>query len=70
MNAVREVVEHGRTALLARPNDSASLAETIRALLDDRELARRLAAEARRDADSFTWACRARRLHEFLATLP
>jgi glycosyltransferase involved in cell wall biosynthesis len=67
---VREVVEDGRTALLARPNDPDSLARAIRRLLDDRELARRLAAAARGDAERFTWACRARRLHDFLETLP
>jgi glycosyltransferase involved in cell wall biosynthesis len=48
VGGIRETVVDGETGLLVPPRDSAALAAAIRRLLDDRDLARRLAGEARR----------------------
>jgi glycosyltransferase involved in cell wall biosynthesis len=46
--AIRDVVEHEETGLLARPGDSADLARRILQVLDDPEAAREMADAARR----------------------
>jgi glycosyltransferase involved in cell wall biosynthesis len=48
VGGIRETVVDGETGLLVPPRDPAALAAAIRRLLDDRDLARRLADEARR----------------------
>jgi glycosyltransferase involved in cell wall biosynthesis len=48
VGGIRETVLDGETGLLVPPRDPAALAAAIRRLLDDRDLARRLADEARR----------------------
>jgi glycosyltransferase involved in cell wall biosynthesis len=48
----REVVEHGETALVAPPADVPAFADALRTLLTDRPLAARLAANARRSAET------------------
>jgi glycosyltransferase involved in cell wall biosynthesis len=48
VGGIRETVVDGETGLLVPPRDPAALAAAIRRLLDDRDLARRLAEEARR----------------------
>ena len=48
VGGIRETVVDGETGLLVPPQDPQALAAAIRRLLDDRELAGRLAAEARR----------------------
>jgi len=48
VGGIRETVVDGETGLLVPPRDPRALAAAIRRLLDDRELARRLAGEARR----------------------
>jgi glycogen(starch) synthase len=51
-----EVVVHGETGLLVRPEDSKALAETIALLLDRPDLASRMGSAARRRAlDLFGW---------------
>lgn len=47
---IPSMIEHGRTGLLFNVGDPAVLAERIRALLDDDDLARRLSAAARSQA--------------------
>ena len=68
--ALRELLDHGRTALLARPSDPPALARAIGALLADRALAGRLAGAARVRAEEYSWSGRARRLLTFLGALP
>jgi glycosyltransferase involved in cell wall biosynthesis len=48
VGGIRETVVDGETGLLVPPRDPAALAAAIRRLLDDRDLAHRLADEARR----------------------
>jgi glycosyltransferase involved in cell wall biosynthesis len=48
VGGIRETVVDGETGLLVPPRDPGALAQAIRRLLDDRDLAARLAAEARR----------------------
>ena len=68
--ALRELLDHERTALLARPSDPPALARAISALLTDRILAGRLAGAARVQAETYSWSERARRLLTFLGGLP
>ena len=67
--AVRTLITHDQTALLANPDDPQALAYAIRTLLEDRPLAQRLARAARRQATAFSWGNRARRLHVFLQSI-
>ena len=59
---LREVVDHGRTALLVEPGDPVALAEGVRTLLDDPPAAQRMARAAFEQAADYTWERRARRL--------
>lgn len=56
---LREVLKEGQTCLMVRPGDSDALAEAIARLLEDRELASRLAHEARQDVKQYSWDGRA-----------
>ncbi len=47
VTGIPEIIRHGETGWLVGQHDAAGLAEAIRALLDDAELRRRLAAKAR-----------------------
>jgi glycosyltransferase involved in cell wall biosynthesis len=67
--SVREILVHDDTALLARPNDPASLAACIRSLHEDSRLAARLTDRAKEVARGRSWAWRAQTLHGFLKTL-
>ena len=62
--STREVLSDGRDALLVPPGDAQSLASAVRRLLEDRELATRLAQAAFEKAPRYTWDARARRLVE------
>jgi glycosyltransferase involved in cell wall biosynthesis len=59
---LREVLQHGRNALLCRPDCVESLVAGIRALTSDSGLARGLAAMALTDSRELTWGARARRI--------
>jgi glycogen synthase len=52
----REIVRHEREGLLADPLDSAQLAAAIARLLDDTDLARRLAEAGRERVREFDWS--------------
>ena len=60
--SIREVLADGRNALLVKPGDQAALAAGIRTLINDRDLAQRLARAAFEDAAQYTWERRAQRL--------
>lgn len=59
---LRELLQHGRNALLCQPDSVESLVAGIRALTRDPELARGLAAAALTDSRDLTWGARARRI--------
>ena len=60
----REVVRHNREGLLVRPSDHTALANGVRQLLDNPDLARSLGANGARRAISFSWDCIIDRLEE------
>ncbi len=47
-----ELIENGRSGLLVPPGNAAALAEAVKSLMDDSELARRLAENARQTIES------------------
>jgi glycosyltransferase involved in cell wall biosynthesis len=60
--SIREVLTDDRNALLVTPGDPAALADAIRRVINDRDLAERLARAAFADVGNYTWAKRAERL--------
>jgi glycosyltransferase involved in cell wall biosynthesis len=62
--SIREVLTGGRNALLVTPGDPAALAAAIQTLINDRDLAQRLAHTAREDVEQYTWPRRAERLEQ------
>jgi len=62
----REILVHGKNALLFPPGDATALAAAVRRLAEDPGLSRRLGERARRDAEGFTYARRARRILDFI----
>lgn len=57
--SIREVIRDGENGLLVPPDRPDLLAEAVRRVLNDQELAARLAGQARTDAMSFTWTATA-----------
>ena len=58
----REVLRDGENALLVPPGDASALAATLRRVLSDPRLARRLAGAAWDEAPQYSWDARARAL--------
>lgn len=56
---LHEVLEHGRNALFVPPDSGEALAQGVRHLLNNPELARRIGAAAKADAQRYSWAARA-----------
>jgi glycosyltransferase involved in cell wall biosynthesis len=65
----REVLEHGKDALLVPPGDADALATAIRRLVKDRRLARRLARSAFEKAPQYSWDARGAKIRALLETL-
>jgi glycosyltransferase involved in cell wall biosynthesis len=57
---LREILQHGRNALLVKANDPAAWDEAVNRLVGDTPLAQRLAYQAREDAKAYGWPNRAR----------
>jgi len=57
--SIREVLRHGENAWLVPPGDPKALAEGIRHLLENPNLAEGLARQAREDVRQYTWKRRA-----------
>ena len=65
LGQIAEVIEHGRNGWLYPAGDAARLAEGLRILLADRELAARIAdAGRRRVLEAYTWRIAARKVVE------
>jgi len=60
----REILRDGENALLVPPGDAGALAASLRRVLGDDGLARRLAAAAWDEAPRYSWEARARALGE------
>jgi glycosyltransferase involved in cell wall biosynthesis len=56
---LREILQSGRNALLADPNDPESWLYALRELIDNPSLASKLAKQAREDANAYSWPNRA-----------
>ncbi|MEW8052097.1 MAG: glycosyltransferase family 4 protein [Candidatus Thiodiazotropha sp.] len=56
---IREILEHGRNALLAPPDNPAAWEEAVKTLMHNRQLAGKLAQQARQDATAYSWPNRA-----------
>jgi glycosyltransferase involved in cell wall biosynthesis len=66
--AVREVVSDGRNGVLFTAGNAVSLSDAVIRLLQDPALAMRIADQAQRDVERFTWNARAVRIIEWLST--
>lgn len=64
--AIREVLRDGENALLVEPGNPGAIARAMRTLMNDPQLARRLAQTAARDASAYSWPRRAERLEAVL----
>ncbi|MES9847282.1 MAG: glycosyltransferase, partial [Candidatus Thiodiazotropha sp.] len=56
---IREILEHGRNALLAPPEDPAAWEVAVKTLMHNHRLAVKLAQQARQDAAAYSWTNRA-----------
>jgi glycosyltransferase involved in cell wall biosynthesis len=66
---IREILTHGRDALLVEPDDVEAWAQAVQRLHGDRALACSLARSARRHAQNYSWQARARGIAEALLGL-
>ena len=64
--SLREVLRDHENAILVEPDNVNVLANGIKLILNDRVLADRLAATARKDVEALTWAARAESVIRFL----
>jgi len=64
--AMRDVLQHGRNALLAEPGSPQSFAACIRDLIGNPTLSRALGDQARSDARGYCWTRRAEQLGRFM----
>jgi glycosyltransferase involved in cell wall biosynthesis len=62
--AITEVIRHGDNGWLVKPDSPSALAEGIRYLLENDELASAMARRSAQDAESYTWNHRAARIVE------
>jgi len=69
-----EVLKHGQTAWLCRPDSLDSLVEGLRVLTEDAALAARLGEAAQAESQNFTWSTRAEKIaaavREWAAAVP
>ena len=66
---LKEVVTHGETALMVERDNPDALVEGILRLKNDPDLGSRIAQNARREVEQYTWPARASRINEFIGTL-
>jgi len=63
--SLREVLRDNENAILVEPDDANALTNGIKKMLEDRVLADRLAAAARKDVEAMTWSARAESVIRF-----
>jgi len=64
--AMRNVLQHGRNALLAEPGSPRAFADCIRALLGNPRLGQSLGQQAKSDALNYCWTRRAEHIGDFV----
>lgn len=66
IGGIQEILEDGKSGMLVRPHSSEDIRRAISGILDDRRLARKLSAGARkRVLEEFTWGIVARKVERF-----
>jgi len=66
--STKEVLKNGETAILVKPNDPKALASGIKRLLEDEELANRIADNAYKEVcEKYTWEKRAEKIINILS---
>lgn len=66
LEGICEVIQHRQNGLLVEPSDAEQLAEAMRELLDNPEMAESLASKAREDVLQYTWEARAKNVVQFI----
>ncbi|MEA5388511.1 glycosyltransferase family 4 protein [Haloarculaceae archaeon H-GB11] len=69
LSVLKEVLSHGENALLAEPGDSDALADAVRRVLSDTDLAQQLSATVSKDVRQYTWNRRAQRILSYVQNL-
>ncbi len=67
---VQEILTDGRSAILVKPDDPMALADGMRRVLDDTEMANTIAAQALKDVQTHTWQKRAQDILHFIKKRP
>jgi len=60
--SIKEVLEHRRNAFLVEPDDTEQLVNGIRTILEDDDLATKLASQAASDVKNYTWEERVKKI--------
>lgn len=68
--AIRQILEHGRTAWLTPPDSGPALAQGIREILADSARAGDMAAAARAKVEDYSWDRRVAKILDFVADRP
>lgn len=64
--AIKEILKDKKNAILVQPEDAADIVRGIQEILNNEDLADRIAGKAREDVQEYTWSKRARRIVRFL----
>ena len=64
--SIREILNEGN-AILVQPDNPQGLAEGIRKVLENKNLAEKISARAFRDVQNYTWQKRAENILEFIS---
>lgn len=67
--SLKEILKNEENAILVRPDSPEALAEGIKRLIDDNELRIKIANQARKDIESYSWPERANRIIDFCTKL-
>ena len=66
--STREILRDGKNAVLVEPDDPRGLAEGIKRVLDDPDLARTISKQAYSEVRQYSWDERARKILEFVGS--
>jgi glycosyltransferase involved in cell wall biosynthesis len=64
--SVTEILQNGRNAIIVEPDGSEALAIGIEQVMEDEELAKRIANQAYQDVKQYSWIVRAQRVLDFV----